>query len=169
MLRVENLSKNFPVEFDIFGKPKRFLKAVQDVSFQVEKGSVFSIVGESGSGKSTIARILSGIYNPSSGKIYYEGKILKDAKRIKDIQIVFQDPETSLNPRKTISFIVEEGLLVHRSASRLERKNSQRRYRICRVDVRYFEKISSSTQWWSKTESCHCPQFGVKTQIAHTR
>lgn len=122
MLRVENLSKNFPVEFDIFGKPKRFLKAVQDVSFQVEKGSVFSIVGESGSGKSTIARILSGIYNPSSGKIYYEGKILKDAKRIKDIQIVFQDPETSLNPRKTISFIVEEGLLVHRSASRLERK-----------------------------------------------
>ncbi|ABV32648.1 ABC transporter ATP-binding protein [Pseudothermotoga lettingae] len=122
MLRVENLSKNFPVEFDIFGKPKRFLKAVQDVSFQVEKGSVFSIVGESGSGKSTIARILSGIYNPSSGKIYYEGKILKDAKRIKDIQIVFQDPETSLNPRKTISFIVEEGLLVHRSASRFERK-----------------------------------------------
>lgn len=122
LLKVENLCKDFPVEFNILGKPTRFLKAVQKVSFEVEKGSILSIVGESGSGKSTIARILSGIYKPSSGKIFYENKILGENSKNNDIQMVFQDPDSSLDPRKTVSFIVEEGLHIHKIANRDERK-----------------------------------------------
>ncbi len=121
LLRVENLYKDFPVEFSIFGKPTRFLRAVQGVSFEVEKGSIFSIVGESGSGKSTIARILSGIYKPSSGKIFYEGRPFENRKN-RDIQMVFQDPDTSLDPRKTVLFIVEEGLRIYRISNKSERR-----------------------------------------------
>ncbi len=122
LLKVENLCKDFPVEFSIFGKPKKFLKAVQEVSFEIEKGSVFSIVGESGSGKSTIARILSGIYSASSGKIIYENKVFEKNMKSSDIQMVFQDPDSSLDPRKTVSFIVEEGLRIHKILSKKERK-----------------------------------------------
>lgn len=119
ILRVENLSKEFAIEFDILGRPVKFLRAVQDVSFTVEEKSVFSIVGESGSGKSTIARILCGIYKPTTGSIYFIGSPLK---RSGQIQMVFQDPESSLDPRKTILFSIEEGLRIHRVANREERK-----------------------------------------------
>lgn len=122
LLRVEKLYKLFPVEFSIFGKPTRFLKALQDVSFEVEEGSIFSIVGESGSGKSTIARILSGIYKPTSGKIFYKDQPLKDPAKNRDIQMVFQDPDASLNPRKTVSFIIEEGLRIHKIGNKKDRK-----------------------------------------------
>lgn len=119
ILRVENLSKEFAIEFDILGRPVKFLRAVQDVSFTVKEKSVFSIVGESGSGKSTIARILCGIYKPTTGSIHFMGSPLK---RSGQIQMVFQDPESSLDPRKTILFSIEEGLRIHRVANREERK-----------------------------------------------
>ncbi|HOK83500.1 MAG TPA: ATP-binding cassette domain-containing protein [Pseudothermotoga sp.] len=122
LLKVENLCKDFPVEFNVFGKPIRFLRAVQEVSFEVEQGSVFSIVGESGSGKSTIARVLSGIYKPSSGRILYRDEPLENRKRSFDIQMIFQDPDSSLDPRKTVAFIVEEGLHIHGIKDRRERK-----------------------------------------------
>ncbi|MEJ5228681.1 MAG: oligopeptide/dipeptide ABC transporter ATP-binding protein [Pseudothermotoga sp.] len=122
LLKVEKLSKSFAVEFSVLGKPTRFLKALQDISFEVETGSIFSIVGESGSGKSTIARILSGIYKPTSGKIFYNDQPLENPSKIRDIQMVFQDPDTSLDPRKTISFIIEEGLRVYKMGSKEDRK-----------------------------------------------
>ncbi|MGJ8455683.1 ABC transporter ATP-binding protein [Pseudothermotoga sp. U03pept] len=122
LLRVENLSKSFPVEFSVFGKPTKFLRALYEVSFEVEAGSIFSIVGESGSGKSTIARILSGIYKASGGQIFYNEKPLEDPSKNRDIQMVFQDPDTSLDPRKTVSFIVEEGLRIQNTVSKRERR-----------------------------------------------
>ena len=70
-LKVKDLSKEFPVEFSLLGKPKRFLKALVDVSFSVKRGEIFSIVGESGSGKSTIARVICGIYSPSRGQVLF--------------------------------------------------------------------------------------------------
>jgi len=122
LLRVENLSKSFPVEFSIFGKPTKFLRALHEISFEVEAGSIFSIVGESGSGKSTIARILSGIYKASGGQIFYNEKVLEDPSKNRDIQMVFQDPDTSLDPRKTVSFIVEEGLRIQKIEGKRERR-----------------------------------------------
>ncbi len=126
LLKVENLSKSFPVEFGILGNPTKHLKAVQNVSFELDKNEVFSIVGESGSGKSTIARILAGIYKPTSGSIIFDNKDLLRQSRGKDIQLVFQDPESALDPRRKASFIVEEGLLVHKTMTKTERKKAVR-------------------------------------------
>ncbi|MGE0033934.1 MAG: ABC transporter ATP-binding protein [Pseudothermotoga sp.] len=121
MLKVENLSKDFPVEFDVFGRPVKFLRAVQDVSFSVEENTVFSIVGESGSGKSTIARILCGIHKPTTGSIQFMGTTLKGSGH-REIQMVFQDPDSSLDPRKTVLFSIEEGLRIQKIGSKEERR-----------------------------------------------
>ncbi len=123
MLEVRNLTKRFPVEDSIFGKPTRFLTAVDDVSFGVERGAVFSLVGESGSGKSTIARLICGAYKATSGEILYMGKPIGRTKEdYRNIQMIFQDPDASLNPRKNVFAIIEEGLRIHKLGSSKERR-----------------------------------------------
>ncbi len=123
LLEIKNLTKRFPVEDSIFGKPVKFLKAVDDVSFEVDKGGVFSLVGESGSGKSTIARLICGAYQPTSGEILYMGSPIGRTKAdYRNIQMIFQDPDASLNPRKNVFSIIEEGLRIHRLGSSRERR-----------------------------------------------
>ncbi|HDP77895.1 MAG TPA: ABC transporter ATP-binding protein [Mesotoga infera] len=123
MLEVRNLTKRFPVEDSIFGKPTRFLTAVDDVSFGVERGAVFSLVGESGSGKSTIARLICGAYKATTGEILYMGKPIGRTKEdYRNIQMIFQDPDASLNPRKNVFAIIEEGLRIHKLGSSKERR-----------------------------------------------
>lgn len=123
MLEVRNLTKRFPVEDSIFGKPTRFLTAVDDVSFGVERGAVFSLLGESGSGKSTIARLICGAYKATSGEILYMGKPIGRTKEdYRNIQMIFQDPDASLNPRKNVFAIIEEGLRIHKLGSSKERR-----------------------------------------------
>ena len=108
LLEVKNLKKYFTLETDIFGRPKTVLKAVDDVSFKIYKGEAFGLVGESGCGKSTIGKMLVDLYKPTGGQIIYDGVDLaalpehKRRKYCKDIQLIFQDPYASLNPRKTI-------------------------------------------------------------------
>lgn len=118
ILKIEHLKKYFKV-----GKEKRrpiFLKAVDDINLTVFEGETFGLVGESGSGKSTTAYTVIGMYKPSSGKIYYKGMDIsfEAARRPqslkKDMQIVFQDPGSSLNPRQTIKQILELPLKLHR-------------------------------------------------------
>ena len=124
LLEIKNLTKRFPIEDSIFGKPVKFLKAVDDVSFEVDKGGVFSLVGESGSGKSTIARLICGAYQPTSGEILYMGSPIGRTKAdYRNIQMIFQDPDASLNPRKNVFSIIEEGLRIHRlGSSRVRRE-----------------------------------------------
>lgn len=123
LLEIRNLTKRFPIEDSIFGKPVKFLKAVDDVSFEVDKGGVFSLVGESGSGKSTIARLICGAYQPTSGEILYMGSPIGRTKAdYRNIQMIFQDPDASLNPRKNVFSIIEEGLRIHRLGSSRERR-----------------------------------------------
>lgn len=125
LLEVKNLSKSFPIEESVFGRATKYLKAVNNVSFTLDKGEVFSLVGESGSGKSTIARVICGAYSASSGEILYKsGPIERNKNSYRDIQLVFQDPDASLNPRKNIMTIIEEGLRIHKignSRNRLEK------------------------------------------------
>lgn len=123
LLEIRNLTKRFPIEDSIFGKPVKFLKAVDDVSFEVDKGGVFSLVGESGSGKSTIARLICGAYHATSGEILYKGNPIGRTKTdYRNIQMIFQDPDASLNPRKNVFSIIEEGLRIHRLGSMRERR-----------------------------------------------
>jgi len=95
------------------------VKAVDDVSFTVQAGETFGLVGESGSGKSTIGRAIVNLYQPTDGQILYQGKALSDLSKgerldyNKDVQMIFQDPYASLNPRMKVQDIVAEGMEVH--------------------------------------------------------
>jgi oligopeptide/dipeptide ABC transporter ATP-binding protein len=123
ILELENISKIFPIEDNLFGKPTKFLRAVEDISFSIAKLEIFGIVGESGSGKSTIARMISGIYPPSEGTIRFNGiPVGKEASLRRNIQMVFQDPESALDPRKTVLWTVAEGLKIHRILPRSQRE-----------------------------------------------
>ena len=114
ILRVENVSKTFYGSGVLHHHPVR---ALDDVSFQVEEGEIFGLVGESGSGKTTLARTILFLEQPSSGKVYFEDRCLNDLssrkwRRMRSrMQIIFQDPHGSLNPRLTVRESLEEGLL----------------------------------------------------------
>lgn len=116
-LRLDNLSKTFPVGRSLFGSSKASVKAVHPITLTVEKNETLGIVGESGCGKSTLARMLVGLLEPTTGTIEIEGSALDNADPAefgKRIQYVFQDPVSSLNPRKTIRQIMDAPLkLLH--------------------------------------------------------
>ncbi len=119
LLTVENLSVWFPTKKTWLGKPVSFTKAVDNVSFDVYKGETLGLVGESGCGKTTLGRALLRLIEPTTGKIIYDDLDLTSKKRDelqtlrKDIQIIFQDPYSSLNPRLTIGSAIAEPMKVH--------------------------------------------------------
>lgn len=120
LVEVKNLVKHFAMEHDFLGRPTQFLKAVDDVSFSVNKREAFGLVGESGCGKTTIGKMLVNLYEPTKGQIIFEGTdltALSAAKRreyCKDIQLIFQDPYASLNPRMTVGDIIAEPILINK-------------------------------------------------------
>ena len=119
LLKAEHLSVHFPIKKTLFGKAVAFTKAVDDVSFEIYKGETLGLVGESGCGKTTLGRTLLRLIEPTSGKIIYNGIDLtakgKNELRSlrKDVQIIFQDPYSSLNPRITIGAAIAEPIKVH--------------------------------------------------------
>ena len=118
LIKVENLKKYFPAAGKL-GEPPRFVKAVDDISFSVPDGATMGLVGESGCGKSTTGRLILNLMEPTSGKVLFEGRNIYDLKgaqmrkQRRQMQIIFQDPYSSLNPRMRISTIVGEPLLCH--------------------------------------------------------
>lgn len=127
ILEVKNLKKYYPVKGLPFA-PKRFVKAVDDVSFSVEKGKTIGIVGESGCGKTTLGQVILQLQEATSGQVLYDGTNLFDLseeemrKMRKNLQIVFQDPYSSINPRKNIETVVTEPMLIHHLIDRSETK-----------------------------------------------
>jgi peptide/nickel transport system ATP-binding protein len=127
LLEVRNLVKHF-VRTRGMWRPPSIVKAVDDVSFSIEEGEMFGLVGESGSGKSTTGRCILRLIEPTSGEVLFRGENvlefsparMRQARR--HMQIVFQDPYSSLNPRMRAGDIVEEPLIIHRLGSRLERR-----------------------------------------------
>jgi oligopeptide transport system ATP-binding protein len=128
LLEVNGLKKYFPITGGIFGRVKGEVKAVDDVSFYVKKGETLGIVGESGCGKSTTGRLLMRLIEASDGRIVFEDKEItsmskSELRKIRrDIQMVFQDPYASLNPRHSVEQILEEPLIVHGMGNKEERK-----------------------------------------------
>lgn len=130
ILKVSSLHKQFPV-YGSFGKlwgAKGYVKAVTDVSFQLREGETYGLVGESGSGKTTTGRTILGLTPASQGQVLYRDRDLATMSREeirkfrKDVQLVFQDPFSSLNPRKRIGRILEEPLIIHRMGDKAERQ-----------------------------------------------
>lgn len=131
LLKVENLVKRFPIHAGLLNREVASVKAVSDVSFEIKKGETLGLVGESGCGKSTLGRCLTRLHDVTSGKIIYNGKdithIEGDELREmrKKIQIIFQDPFASLNPRMTIGAILEEPLMIHNLGETQEARQSR--------------------------------------------
>ena len=131
LLRVEHMVKQFPIKQTIFEtiakKPKRYVRAVDDVSFEVNKGETVGLVGESGCGKSTLAKTICRLYQPDGGKVVFAGQDMFGLKsdelrkvRFK-MQMVFQDPYSSLNPRMTVRQMLDEILTVHKLCPKNQR------------------------------------------------
>jgi oligopeptide transport system ATP-binding protein len=129
LLQVKNLKKYFPIRGGLFSREVARVHAVDDVSFTIQKGETLGLVGESGCGKSTTGRCILRLIEPTSGEVTFEGqnvtaldkRSLRHLRR--DMQIIFQDPYASLNPRMTVGSIIGEAIVIHKLAkSRHERE-----------------------------------------------
>ncbi|MFF2911863.1 ABC transporter ATP-binding protein [Paenibacillus sp. NPDC057934] len=128
LLEVKGLKKYYPVQKGFLNSTAGFVKAVDDISFTIGRGETFGLVGESGCGKSTVGRSLLRLMEPTAGEILFEGQdIIKLSagdlrKQRREMQMVFQDPFSSLDPRHTVERILEEPMIVHRTGNARERR-----------------------------------------------
>jgi oligopeptide transport system ATP-binding protein len=129
LLHVKNLKKYFPIRGGLFSREVARVHAVDDVSFTIQKGETLGLVGESGCGKSTTGRCILRLIEPTAGEVIFDGKDVTalDKRSLRhlrrDMQIIFQDPYASLNPRMTVGSIIGEALVIHKLAkTRKERE-----------------------------------------------
>jgi oligopeptide transport system ATP-binding protein len=128
LLRVQNLKKYFPVSRQLFRTQRRYVIAVDDVSFDVLKGETLGLVGETGCGKTTVARTILQLYRPTSGRVLFDGVDLaslqeNDLRKMRSrMQMIFQDPYASLNPRMTVGAIISAPLDVHTALTQKEKR-----------------------------------------------
>ena len=124
LLEVENLKKHFPIRMGLWGRVQGQVKAVDGVSFDIQQGETLGVVGESGCGKTTLGRMLLRLIDATEGSISFAGvDLLGLGKREmraqrRKMQIIFQDPYSSLNPRMTVGGIIGEALKIHKLATR---------------------------------------------------
>ena len=148
LLRVQNLKVYFPVRKNFFGKTLLEFKAVDDVSFEIMKGETVGLVGESGCGKTTLGRALIRLIEPTAGNIFFNGRDIayiekKEMRRMrKDIQIIFQDPYGSLNPRITIGSAIQEPMKIHG----LLQNNKQRKDKVMEL----LEKVNLKPEHFNR-------------------
>jgi peptide/nickel transport system ATP-binding protein len=120
LLSLRHLSKFFPVDHDLLGRTTSVLKAVDDLSLDIFPGETFGLVGESGCGKTTVGKLLVNLHRPTAGQIIFQGEDLADLsarerrRRCRDIQLIFQDPYSSLNPRMTVGAMISEPIRVNK-------------------------------------------------------
>lgn len=123
LLETVNLKKYFPIKEGLFSKQKRYVKAVDDISIKIFKGETFSLVGESGSGKSTLGRTILRLQEPTEGSIFFDGQEItnlkkKEMRKIRhDMQVIYQDPYGSLNPRMKVFDLIAEPLRINKILS----------------------------------------------------
>ena len=128
LVEIKNIVKHFPVQKGLFKRTVGLVKAVDDVSFEIYEGETLGLVGESGCGKSTLGKLLVRLINPTLGNIIFDNKNLDSFsnKKLREqrqfFQMIFQDPNSSLDPRSTVGKSIEEGLIIHGIKDKLERQ-----------------------------------------------
>ncbi len=133
LLEVKNLKKHFPIKGGVFGRTVANVFAVDDVSFTMKHGETLGLVGESGCGKSTLGRTILRLYEPTAGSVKFDGVELSTLgtqelrHKRRDMQIIFQDPFSSLNPRMTVGAILAEPYIIHKLGTKKEIEGNVRR------------------------------------------
>lgn len=172
LLEVKNLKKYFTAETSFFGKPIKFLKAVDGISFTLRKGKTLGIVGESGCGKSTMGRSLLRLYDGVEGEAYFKGQdILKLSNREFDklrpqIQMIFQDPYASLSPRITVGEIIGESARQHKLVDRA----GYHQYvldvmEMCGLQPHYFERYPHEFSGGQRQRICIARALALKPEL----
>ncbi len=169
LLKVENLKVYFPVKKNFFGKVLKEFKAVDDVSFTIKKGETVGLVGESGCGKTTLGRSLIRLIEPTAGNIFFNGKNIalipgdELRKMRKDIQIIFQDPYGSLNPRLTIGEAIDEPMKIHGILSNQKQRKEKIIDLLEKVDLKpeYFNRYPHEFSGGQRQRICIARALGL--------
>jgi peptide/nickel transport system ATP-binding protein len=172
ILEVKNLCQYFPVEKNFFGKPIKYLKAVDGVTFSLKKGKTLGIVGESGCGKTTMGRSILRLYNVTSGEVWFKGQRVTDLKDREfdklrpNMQMIFQDPYASLSPRLTVGDIIGEAALQHGIVS----KANYHEYvlsvmKMCGLQPHYYERYPHEFSGGQRQRICIARALALKPEL----
>lgn len=172
ILEVKNLSKYFPISTNFFVKPTFYLKAVNNVSFSLEKGKTIGIVGESGCGKTTLGRTILKLYGPNEGQIIFDGhditKISKNEMRKyrTSMQLIFQDPYSSLPPRMTVGSIISEAVTYHNIVPK-EQVNEYVRdiMKKCGLQPQYYDRYPHEFSGGQRQRICIARALAVNPKL----
>ncbi len=172
ILRVEHLKKYFPLNTDFFGRPTRFLKAVDDVSFTLEAGKTVGIVGESGCGKTTMGRTILQLYPVTEGTVEFDGvdithfKPSQMRKLRPQMQIIFQDPYSSLSPRLPVGEIIGEGVREHNIVPKSEYKEYVLGVmKKCGLQPHYFSRYPHEFSGGQRQRICIARALALKPKL----
>lgn len=172
ILEVEGLKKYFPLKKTILGKTLVSLKAVDDVTFKVEKGTTIGIVGESGCGKTTLGRTILRLYETDGGKIVFDGDDLTKLKKKElrkyrtDIQLIFQDPYSSLPPRMTVGSIIAEAVKVHGIVPKNEVSGYVKDImKSCGLQPQYYDRYPHEFSGGQRQRICIARALAVKPRL----
>ncbi len=172
LLCVKGLKKYFPVAKNMLGKPLKFLKAVDDVSFTLKKGKTLGIVGESGCGKTTMGRTILRLYDVTGGEVWFKGREVskisnKEFDKLRpNMQMIFQDPYASLSPRLTVGEIIGEAALQHG----LVDKANYREYvldvmKMCGLQPHYFDRYPHEFSGGQRQRICIARALALKPEL----
>ena len=172
ILTVEGLKKYFPIKKNFFGKPTAFLRAVDNVNFKVKKGTTIGVVGESGCGKTTLGRTILKLYEADGGKIIFKGTDItplnkKAMRKFRtSMQLVFQDPYSSLPPRMTVGSIISEGVIIHNTVPKSEvRSHVQNIMKKCGLQLQYYDRYPHEFSGGQRQRICIARALAVNPEL----